>query len=101
VPQGGPGQGAHANGIIKLGSAIKMIQEAMMMLPIGSDVHNAAVKAIRDLAKHVPVGPEAQGVQQTQGQDAARQQIQQALMRAVTGQGGPQPMPPSTPLPGA
>ena len=95
------GQGTQANSLIKLGQAIKLIQEAMLGLPIGSDVHGASVKAIRDLSRHVPVGPDTQGVQQTAGQDMQRQMIQQALMRAMGGQGGPQPMPPATPLPGA
>lgn len=97
----GRGVGGQATGLIKLGQAIKLIQEAMMGLPIGSDIHSAAVKAIRDLSRHVPVGPSTQGVQQTAGADAARNNIQQALLRAIVGQSGPQPMPPSTPLPGA
>ena len=71
------------------------------MLPIGSDVHRAAAKAIQDLSKHVPVGPETAGVQQTQQGDQQRALIQNVLARAIGGQQGPRPMPPSMPLPGA
>jgi hypothetical protein len=100
-PLSQPGAGAQASGVIKLGEAIKAIQEAMMMLPIGSDIHKAAAKAIQDLSRHVPVGPNTQGVQQTQAQDNRRNIVQQALMGAIGGQAANRPMPPSVPLPGA
>lgn len=87
-------------GLIKLGQAIQAIQEALMMLPIGSDIHKSATKAITDLSKHVPVGPQTQGVMQTQQQDARRQLVQNALASAGGGGGRP-PMPPTTPIPGA
>jgi hypothetical protein len=97
----GPGAGNQADSIVKLGQAIKLIQEAMMGLPVGSDIHRAANKAVGDLARHVPVGPMTQGVQRTAGQDLRRQQVAQALMGAIGGQAGPQSMPPATPFPGA
>jgi len=68
---------------------------------VGSDIHRAANKAIGDLARHVPIGPETQGVQRTAGQDLRRQQIAQALMGSIAGQAGPRSMPPATPFPGA
>jgi hypothetical protein len=97
----GPGAGGQADAIIKLGNAVKMIQEALMGLPIGSDIHRAANKAITDLSRHVPFSPLTQGTQNTASQDLRRQQIQQALMGAVARAAGPRPMPPSVPLPGA
>jgi hypothetical protein len=97
----GAGAGRQADAIVKLGKAIQMIQEALMGLPVGSDIHKAANKAIGDLARHVPVGPDTQGVQQTAGQDLRRQQVAQALLGAIKGGGGPQPMAPALPLPGA
>lgn len=83
-------------------NAINMIQTALMNLPIGSDVHRAANKAISDLSKHFPQGEGQDGAQQIGMQDQLRQMQRSAMLRRILqNAGGPSEMPPSTPIPGA
>ena len=99
-----PGAGTRAGGLSKLIDAIRMIQLAMTELPIGSDVHKAALKASQDLSKHLKVGPENQGISQTGVGMLLQQLAKNAIAsraQAPGAQGGPPAMPPSTPLPGA
>lgn len=89
--------------MMKISQAISQIQEAMMSLPIGSELHKAANKAVSDLSKHFQGPTEATaGAQQTMLQDQLRQMMQQALMRRVMqNSGGAAANPVSTPQPGA
>lgn len=95
--------GTRAGGMAKVIQAIRMIQLAMVELPIGSDIHKDASKAVDMLSKHLQMGPETQGITQT----GIGQLLQSLARNAMAGraqapgaQGGPA-MPPSTPLPGA
>jgi hypothetical protein len=97
-----PGAGTQAGALIKMQHAIAMLQQALADLPIGSDMHKAALKAISDLAKHAGGGPETQGVQQTGAGNMLMNIVRNALMQRVAGnQGGAPTGIPSTPLPGA
>lgn len=98
-----PGAGTRGGGLIKLIQGIRLIQAAMVELPIGSDVHKDANKAIDILSKHLNMGQETQGITMT----GISQLLQQLARGAMAGpaqrpgaQGAPG-MPPSTPLPGA
>jgi len=97
-----PGAGTQAGALIKMQHAIMMLQQALAELPIGSDMHKAALKAVSDLAKHAGGGPETQGVQQTGGGNMLMNIVRNALMQRVAqNQGGAPTGIPSTPLPGA
>ena len=97
-----PGAGSQAGALVKMQHAIAMLQQALADLPIGSDLHKAALKAVSDLAKHAGGSPETQGVQQTGGGNMLMQIVRNALMnRVAQNQGGAPSGIPSTPLPGA
>lgn len=90
--------------MMKISTAIQAIQEAMMSLPIGSDLHKAANKAVADLSKHFqgPSTPPGGGAQQTMLQDQLRALAQRALMQRVSQNSGGAPTnQPSLPQPGA
>lgn len=80
-----------------------MIQMALVELPIGSDVHKDATKAIDMISKHLNLGQETQGITQS-GVGQLMQQIARMALasraQAPGAQGAPA-MPPTTPLPGA
>lgn len=98
-----PGAGTRGGGLLKLIQAIRMIQAAMIELPIGSEAHKAALKASQDLSKHVNLGQETQGVT-TAGISQLLQQLARSAMAGPAqrpgAQGPPGQMPPSAPLPG-
>lgn len=86
----------------KIGLALSQIQEAMMGLPIGSELHTSVLKAVRDLSRHFGQDAQQAGPQQTDLQDQLRQLAQRAMMqRVMQNQGGASAGPPSTPMPGA
>jgi hypothetical protein len=96
-----PGAGTQAGALVKMQHAITLLQQALGELPIGSDMHKAALKAVTDLAKHAGGGPEMQGVQQTGGANLLMNIVRNALQQRVAGnQGGAPTGVPSTPLPG-
>lgn len=89
--------------MMKISQAIQAIQEAMMSLPIGSELHRAANKAVSDLSKHFQgpteaTGPAQQTMMQDQQRDLARRLLMQKVMQNM---GGGSVNPPSTPQPGA
>ena len=98
-----PGAGTRAGGMAKLIDAIRMVQMALVDLPIGSDIHKAATKAVQDLSKHLKMGPETQGISQTGVGMLLQQLARNAMAGRAQGPGaqGQPAMPPSTPLPGA
>jgi len=98
-----PGAGTRAGGLSKLIQAIRMLQMAAAELPIGSEVHTAALKATTDLSKHVNTGPETQGITQTGIGQLLQQIAKQAMLSRAQGPGaqGAPAMPPTMPLPGA
>jgi hypothetical protein len=89
--------------MMKISQAIQNIQEAMMSLPIGSELHRAANKAVSDLSKHFQGPTDATGpAQQTMAQDNLRALAQRALLqRVMQNSGGAPTNQPSTPQPGA
>ena len=82
--------------------ALAQIQEALMSLPLGSELHRAALKATTDLSKHFQGPTDATGPQQTDLQDQLRQLAQRAMLQKVMQNAGGQAAGPvSTPMPGA
>jgi len=106
-----PGQGNQADGLMKVKSAIDLLQQALPGLPAGENSHRDVLNALRQLSRHLPQGGPTIGVQQTQLGDLLRATIRNALLQKIMGQGGgqggpgegggQQPPMPSTPLPGA
>ena len=84
--------------------AIKILQQALPQLPIGSEPHSKVMAAIQSISKVVPPSAEVPGVQQTALRDLARggqqnamlQQVMNSLGGASAGAGGPggAPQPP-------
>lgn len=102
-----PGPGNQADAMMKVKSALELIQAALPGLGVGTPVHTAALNAMRALGKHLAQGSPTAGVQSTMLQDLLRRTMQSSLMQKVTGQrsqggreGGQAPMP-SPPLPGS
>lgn len=98
-----PGAGTRGGGLVKMIQGIRMIQAAMLELPIGSDVHKDASKAVDMLSKHLNMGQETQGITTT-GISQLLQQLARGAMAGRAGAPGAQSapaMPPSMPLPGA
>lgn len=87
----------------KLLDAMKMLQLALVDLPIGSEVHRAATKAVQDLSKHLKTGPGTDGISQTNIGMLLQQLARGAMAGRAQGPGaqGAPAMPPTTPLPGA
>lgn len=97
-----PGAGTRAGGLAKMIQAIRMLQMAMLEIPIGSEIHKDASKAVDMLSKHLNLSQETQGVTQTGVGQLLQQIARMAMMsRGQGAQQGPPAMPPSTPLPGA
>ncbi len=89
VPSGNPGQ--QANALSQLREGLNIIQNALPNLPMGSELHKAALSAIQNLSKHVSPSDQVPGVQQTTLKDMAQRAQQsgmlQSLMRAQGAQG--------------
>lgn len=87
-PQGGTGPamapapmaGAAAQGMAGVEAALKMLQQALPGLPMGSDLHKAVLKSVADIAKSMEPG---------QADPAA--QMQQLIAAARAAQGAPPP----------
>lgn len=97
------GAGTTAGGLAKLIQAIRMLQMSLAELPIGSEPHSAAAKAVTDLSKHVNMDKGTEGITTT----GVGQLLQMLAKNAMAGraqapgaQGRPA-MPPTMPLPGA
>ena len=104
VPPGGTGPasipsamaGGAAKGANLLRSGLKMILEALPLLPVGSEEMQAAMKAASDLSKHVGqvagAGDPSGTIQQLA--QAARSAQQQPVPPALAGGGAPPPQAP-------
>lgn len=112
-----PGPGDAANGMSLVMQAYGFLKQALPSLMPGSPIETDVLKITQRLARHLPQGQPAAGVQQTQIQDLLRNSIKNMLLQKIMSQmkpgqaGGPAgagppgamaqaPMP-STPLPGA
>jgi len=89
VPTGNPG--ASANGLSKLAEAIKIIQDAVNSLPIGSDPWKAAQSAISSLGRHASPADAIPGNQnvvlQNLAKNASKDQALQQVQRSLAGPG--------------
>lgn len=97
-PISAPGPGDMAGGLMKLKTAVDMLQGALPSLATGSPQHKDVLKAISSLSRHLPQGQPTAGAQQTQLMDLLRSTMRNALMQKLMaskqgGQGGP-PGPP-------
>jgi hypothetical protein len=102
-----------ADGLMRLKTAVDMIQNALPNLPAGSQQHKDALRAVTALSRHLPQGAPTAGVQQTQLGDLLRGTMRNALLqKLMSSQGGPggpgggpaggmSPPQPSTPMPGS
>jgi hypothetical protein len=85
--------GLMADAMSKVGEAIHILQLALPHLPMGSEQHEGVLKMIQTGTKIAPPAQQAPGLQITQlhalAQDAQRQAPLQALMRLMSGAGGP------------
>jgi hypothetical protein len=105
-----PGAGNQADSLMKLKSAIDLIQQSLPGLMAGTPVHTSALRAVTQLSRHLPQGSPTAGVQMTQLRDLMRGVQQNPLLQMLQGMrggggaggGGEQQAPnPSTPMPGA
>lgn len=93
APQGNPGN-VHA-AVLKIKNALNLLQEALPMIPLGSDIHTGVLKATTDLSRHMKdaepsPASEMQSLMQTARQSAQTQPMQAlARMFPPGGQGGP------------
>src|SRR5579864_7799899 len=81
VPSASPG--AAAGAMSKVREAIKILQQALPQLPIGSEPHSKVMAAIQSISKVVPPSAEVPGVQQTALRDLARGGQQNAMLQQV------------------
>ena len=92
--------GGAAKGANLLRGALKMLQEALALLPIGSPEHQATIKAVSDLSKHIGnvagAGDPAAAVQQLA--QLARTTQQGPVPPALAGGGGAPPPAPHPPM---
>lgn len=102
-----PMAGAGAKSMMLVKTAVAQLQDSLSGLPMGSDVHNAVLKAIGDISKHLGKGPDdaSQIVQQLAQLARSQQQNpqqQQAIQRLFPQQSpGPGASPPAAPPPAA
>jgi hypothetical protein len=91
---GGAAQGANL-----VRGALEQLQKALSMIPLGGDMHQAVIKAVSDLSKHVGevagAGDPQAVIQQLAALARAKQQS--AVPPALAGGGAP---PPGGPMPG-
>lgn len=78
---GNPGEAAAA--IMKVREAIKILQQALPAVPVGTDIHKSLLKAITDLSKVAPQAEASPGTQQTTFRDLQAQAQQTAPMMAL------------------
>lgn len=99
VTQPVPNRGQEAAGVSRLGVIVRLMEETIPLVGVGSEPGQALLNALKSLAKHVPPGAVTSGVQQSTLQHLAQQKQQMgpqiAAMRAA------QPMPGGAPPPGA
>jgi hypothetical protein len=101
-----PGPGNQADALMKIKSAIDLIQQALPSLPAGTPAHTAALRAVQQMSRHIPQGAPTAGVQMTQLRDLMRGVMQNPILQMLQGRGGggqqqaQAPMP-QTPMPGA
>lgn len=88
--------GSAQKGMVMLKTGLEAIQAALPLLPLGSELHNAALKAVTDLSKNMAKGPDDQSDKIQQLAQMARQASQgggqqEMLQRMMPQQGGAPP----------
>ena len=81
APQAQPGNAAAA--MQKFQSAAKLVNEALPMIPMGTDFHSKALKIATDFNKLMADVPQNPGMQATGLQQQARQVAQAAPQQAL------------------
>ena len=81
TPTGNPGQAA--DGMAGIREAIKILQDNLTKLPIGSEPYKSVLSAIQGISKHVPPSNEVPGVQRTALRDLQQNSQKNAMMEAV------------------
>ena len=100
VPSGNPGQ--TANGLAQLREAVKLLEQVLPNLQMGSDPWKAVSSAISQLGRHASPSDEVPGVQQSALRGLQNNTSSNAMMQAVLrSQGGGQGGAPSGPPGGA
>lgn len=96
-----PNLGATAGASVQIQNAIKLIEEALPALPIGSEAHKAVAGAISSLSKHFPAANTPPQLQETNLRDlqqhAQKTAMMQALLRSHLGGGESPGAPPAIP----
>ena len=116
APISAPGPGNQADGHVRVGNAVNILQSALAMFPAGSPMHTAILNAIRQITRQMAHGGQGTvGTQQTMLMDMLRNTVRNGFLQkimmnqqgggqggAAPGGGGTNPAPnPATPLPGA
>lgn len=100
VSQPVPNRGHEAAGLSRLSVIIRLMEETIPLLGVGSEPGKDLVKALSNLAKHVPPGAVSSGIQQSTMERLMQQQKQMApqiaAMRAMQ-PGQQQGTPPGAP----
>ena len=93
VPSGNPGQ--TANGLAQLREAVKLLEQVLPNLQMGSDPWKAVSSAISQLGRHASPSDEVPGVQQSAlrglQQNASSNAMMQAVLRSQGGGAGGAP----------
>ena len=104
VPQGN--QGNIQMAALKIRNALKMMQEALPLIPMGDPLHAELLKTVQSIAKHIKQEESNPQLEQAAMISQLRQQAQQApqaaiarQMAASAGQGQPPAGPATPPVP--
>lgn len=88
-----PNRGLQSAGLAQVQWAIRLLETALGSLGATSEPGQAVMKAIQNLAKHVPAGSTSPGVEQSALQktmsDARAEQPKLQMLRTMGGDGGP------------
>lgn len=99
--------GQQAAGIARLSIAVKVLEETVPLLGVGSEAGKDALKALNTLSKHVPPGSVSPGIEANSAAQIMQRQRQMApqiaALRAAGGGGPPGggAPPPGMPTPAA
>lgn len=88
MPSGNPGE--LATTLQQVDQAVKILQDALQKLPIGSAPHKAVLESVTKLSKVVPAGDQQPGIQKTALQALQGSMDQNGPMSAMIGAMGAQ-----------
>lgn len=99
MPQGN--QGNQAQAMLSVRNAIKMLEQALPMVPMGSPLHEKIHRVTLDLSKELAQGDENQALQLQQLVKHMREQAQQQPISALSRMAAPPPNAPPATAPAA